>query len=220
MPEDFDYYLKKFLNNWGQPTQIVRPEEDLLRDLGRKVPANLIRYWRELGFSVFKDGLMLLCNPVDWKPVVDEWIEGTELETLDDYIPIMRGAFGDFYLFGLRHGSTATLFIWEGAVMGDRDLPKAPLGISIEVTLGFSKPKDFDHNEYEDVSFGKVLKKLGPLQPNEIYGFVPMLPMGGVRALEHLQKVDAFAHLSILRQVIPFPTGDIRQMMGYADIYK
>jgi hypothetical protein len=214
MPDYFDYYLNEFLNNWGRPTQMLRPDENLLRELARKIPANLIRYWRELGFSVFKDGLMLLCNPVDWKPVVDEWIKGTELETLDNYIPIMRGAFGDFNLFGLRHGSVANLFIWEGAVMGDRELPKVPREMVIETRIGRWGPKSFDRHEYEDVNFWNVFKKLGPLQPNEIYGFVPMLPMGGTRDLDHVQKVDAFAHLSILCQV----TGDIRQMMSYADI--
>jgi hypothetical protein len=218
MPDYFDYYLKEFLSAWDKPTQMVRPDEELLRKLEQRVPANLIRFWRELGFSVFKDGLMLLCNPVDWKPVVDEWIEGTELETLDEYIPIMRGPFGDFQLFGLRHGSSATLYILEGTVMGDRDLPKPRPGFRksiVEIQFGNSSPEDFDKRDYS-VNFRNAFKKLGPLKPNEIYGFVPMLPMGGVRDLEHLKKVDAFAHLSILRQA----TGELRQIMGYADIYK
>ncbi|MDR0673172.1 MAG: DUF1851 domain-containing protein [Zoogloeaceae bacterium] len=86
----------------------------------------------------------------------------------------------------------------------------------MEGSLGRWDPESFDRHKYEDVNFESAFKKLGPLQPNEIYGFVPMLPMGGVRDLEHLQKVDAFAHLSILRQV----TGELRQIMGYADIYK
>jgi hypothetical protein len=210
-----DWDLKEFLNIWGQPTQRIKADEGVLRQLAGKVPSNLIDYWRELGFSVFKDGLLCLCNPLEWKPVVDEWIEGTELETLDAYIPLMKGPFGDIGLFGLRYGSSAKLFPLSGALMGDRDLPKCSKEISIGTKFSLSSPERFDNHSYA-VNFWNVFKKLGPLQPNEIYGFIPMLPMGGTRDLDYVQKVDAFAHLSILRQV----TGDIRQMMEYADIYK
>lgn len=100
--------------------------------------------------------------------------------------------------------------------MGDREFPKYSREISISGSIGSWDPDSFDNHHYKNANFKKAFKKLGALQPNEIYGFVPMLPMGGVRDLENLQKVDAFAHLSMLRQV----TGELRQIMSYADIYK
>ena len=47
-------------------------------------------------------------------------------------------------------------------------------------------------------------------------GYVPALPLGGSRDYAKLQKVDAFAYLSMLRQI----TGELKGVMEYADIYK
>ena len=80
-----------FLKQWGEPTQRIEADEAVLAQLAPSVPPRLIDYWRRLGFSVFKDGLMSLCNPLEWKPLIDEWLKDTELERLDVFIPILRG---------------------------------------------------------------------------------------------------------------------------------
>ena len=210
-----DEELQLFISEWGQPTQRILASEEDLSELSGYVPAILIAYWREVGFSVFKSGLMLLTNPLEWQETVDEWLEGTELESLDRFIPLMRGAFGDFRLFGLNKGHTATLMVSDGAYMGRRDQPDYTMDISIKGEFVCCDPGRFDLSDHSP-NFADALKKLGPLHPNEMYGFVPVLPLGGTRDLEHLQKLDAFAHLSILRQA----TGPLRGVMEYADIYR
>lgn len=51
--------------------------------------------------------------------------------------------------------------------------------------------------------FEKALRTLGPLQPDEMYGFVPALALGGSADLKHLQKVKTIEHLTFLSQLAP-----------------
>jgi hypothetical protein len=210
-----DKLQQHFLSKWGSPSQRVPAAETDLAALAPHAPAILIEYWREIGFSVFKDGLMMVTNPLDWQDTVNEWLQGTELEAFDRFIPIMRGAFGDIRLLGIDKGFTPLLMPSDGAYMGDREEPKYELDFQVRTAFATSDPVTYDISD-KTLNFATALKKLGPLQPNEMYGFVPVLPMGGTRDLDHLQKLDAFAHLSILRQA----TGPLRGIMEYADIYR
>jgi hypothetical protein len=205
--------LAFFLSRWGAPTTRVLAQDGALNQLSHLVPSSLVDAWRSIGFSAFKEGLMAVCNPMEWQSTLEEWISGTELESLDRFIPVMRSAFGDMRLFGIRNGHHATVSPVWGAYFGDRRTPSGELGFLAESTLVFSDPKDFDSGD-QRLTFSAAVRKLGPLQPNEIYGFVHVLPMGGTRDLDHLQKVDAFAHLSILRQA----TGELRGIMEYDDL--
>lgn len=210
MDEDLTYCLSQ----WGEPTQRIKANNGELERMQPHVPAKLIEYWREIGFSTFKNGLMMVTNPLEWQDTVTEWIAGTELETLDTYIALFRGAFGDITLFGLRYGCSAIIRPNAATYVGSRD--KAAYGLETAVRSMFGNELSQYDTGDKSLNFAKALKKLGPLKPNEMYGFVPVLPMGGIRDLAHLQKVDAFAHLSILRQA----TGDLRGIMEYADIYR
>ena len=210
MPAIPQYFLKQ----WGEPTQRIEADEAVLAQLAPSVPPLLIDYWRHLGFSVFKDGLMSLSNPLEWKPLIDEWIKGTELEQLDVFIPIMRGVRGDFYLFGINYGFKPELSPINGGYIGSREIPQIPLDVSIK-GLFMSQPDEFLPVTDPD-DFMQVFHRHAPFGPQEMLGYVPALPLGGSRDYAKLQKVDAFAYLSMLRQI----TGELKGVMEYADIYK
>jgi len=54
--------------------------------------------------------------------------------------------------------------------------------------------KDVD----EKLLFERACKKLGPLEFNEMYAFVPALALGGTNKLEKLKKVKVIEHLNFL----------------------
>ena len=89
-----------------------------------------------------------------------------------------------------------------------------PLDIGAKV-LFITEPDDFlpatDPDDFLD-----VFHRHAPFGPQEMLGYVPALPIGGSRDYANLQKVDAFAYLSMLRQI----TGELKGVMEYADIYK
>ncbi|MFA9950031.1 GAD-like domain-containing protein [Dentiradicibacter hellwigii] len=209
-----DEYLEGFLEDWGEPTQRIEADEAVLAQLAPSVPPLLINYWRHLGFSVFKDGLMSLCNPLEWKPLIDEWIKGTELEQLDVFIPVMKGVYGEFELLGIHYGFSPLLMTLDGGFIGDREYPECSLETCIKSLFMIQPDKFFPSTDRED--FLDVFHRHAPFGPQEMLGYVPALPLGGSRDYAKLQKVDAFAYLSMLRQI----TGELKGVMEYADIYK
>ena len=109
--EDIEWCHQK----WGQPTEKIEADEAALERMRFHVPPRLIDLWREFGFSVYQNGLMTIVNPMDWKSVTDEWIVGTKLFDLDTFIPIFKSAYGNFRLFGIHDGYTATVMPIRGA---------------------------------------------------------------------------------------------------------
>lgn len=200
---------------WGQPTEKIKADEAALERMHGHVPQRLIDLWREFGFSVYQHGLMTIVNPMDWKPVTDEWIVDTELFDLDTFIPLFKGAYGDFRLLGIHHGYAVTLMPVMGAFVGSCEKPDYSVEIAVRGAFAMADISGYDFY-VKTCNFEKALKKLGPLKANEMYGFVPVLPLSGEPKLENLQKLDAFAHLSILRQL----TNEVRGITSYTDIYK
>lgn len=198
-----DQSLEYFMSKMGRPTQRIEADAATLSLLIPKVPPTLAAYWREVGFSVFKDGLMALVNPLEWQDIADEWLEDTELDALDEFIPIMRGAFGNLKLYGIHRGLRATLGPVTGLFYASKDdeghFRERGGDFLIRSTFEIQSPNKFDFETESGPLFKDALTKLGPLKPNEIYGFVPALQLGGNPRVENLQKLDAQVHLSILR---------------------
>lgn len=64
------------------------------------------------------------------------------------------------------------------------------------------KQKSSDFYDWKDKPlFKRALRKLGPLQSDEMYGFEPALTIGGTPNLEHLVKVKMVEHLVFLSQL-------------------
>ncbi len=75
----------------------------------------------------------------------------------------------------------------------------------------FMVSKRADTNDYGNL-FKPAKRKLGRLQPDEMYGFTPALMLGGLDKLEHLEKVKAVEHLMLLSQLTtlqPFSFSDL-----------
>nr|WP_314617666.1 T6SS immunity protein Tdi1 domain-containing protein [uncultured Pseudomonas sp.] len=66
--------------------------------------------------------------------------------------------------------------------------------------LAFLLSISTDSNNYGDL-FEPAYHRLGPLAPDEMYGFVPAVILGGPNTLEHLHKLKAVEHLILLCQV-------------------
>lgn len=56
-------------------------------------------------------------------------------------------------------------------------------------------------DETDQPLFDRALAKLGPLAPDEMYGFEPALVAGGKPRLEFLHRVKLDQHLTLLRQL-------------------
>jgi len=163
-----------------------------------KLPKLLLEYWADHGWCGYGDGIFWIVNPQEYEGVVASWIEGTYLQGRDTYHLIARSAFGDLYLWGEKTGfSLKITSVLSRCVIHNFEINCEELNRELQ---DFLLSMDVDTNDYGEL-FTPAMKKLGPLRHDEMYGFVPALMLAGPDTLDHLEKVKAVEHLTLLSQI-------------------
>jgi hypothetical protein len=163
-----------------------------------KLPKLLLEYWADHGWCGYGDGIFWIVNPQEYEGVVASWIEGTYLQGRDTYHLIARSAFGDLYLWGEKTGfSLKITSVLSRCVIHNFEINCEELNRELQ---DFLLSMDVDTNDYGEL-FTPAMKKLGTLRHDEMYGFVPALMLGGPDTLDHLEKVKAVEHLTLLSQI-------------------
>lgn len=174
-----------------------------------KLPNRLLEYWAEHGWCGYGNGIFWIVNPQEYDGVVASWLEGTKFEKLDVYHLIARGAFGDLYLWGEKNGSLLTITsIFSRCDLARSNVTAEKIDLALE---SFILSRNVDSNDFEGM-FDQAIEKLGALNHDEMYGFVPAVMLGGPHTIDHLQKVKAVEHLMLLSQLTelePYSFSDI-----------
>jgi len=207
MNEPMDPKYKYFYEDEGFGpaihTQVV-PAETIERYRG-KLPDQMLKYWSLYGWSGYGDGIFWTVNPDEFKPVVDAWLAGTHFQDNEEHYAIGMGAFGKLYLWGTHSGQNVTISPTIGSLFPRDQREKIKAGMGDFLAKQFFSGMDKKNVDQTDESgrplFQRALKKLGPLKPGEIYGFVPAPVLGGRPDLAHVQKVDAVTYLVMLAQM-------------------
>jgi hypothetical protein len=173
-----------------------------------RLPERLLKYWKEYGWAQYSCGFWTV-NPDDYAEILKSCLSGTEYAGYDEYSVIARTSFGDLYVWGKRGGvamqvSTphAILFPRHG---DEKQVAKGKADLCISVFFELIEKKTCDFaDENEKYLFDRAVKRLGSLDYDEMYGFVPALPLGGHAKLENLKRVKALEHLIFLSQLDTF----------------
>jgi hypothetical protein len=193
-----DKVFARFLEKFGSPVDRQEVPKSSIERYREKLPNQLLEYWAEHGWCGYGDGIFWIVNPQEYEGVVASWIEDTKLEKRDTYHLIARSAFGDLYLWGEKTGfSLKITSIISRCVIHNFEPTPEQMDRKLQ---DFLLSTDVDSNDYGDL-FKPAKKKLGPLRPDEMYGFVPALMFGGPDTLDHLEKVKAVEHLILLSQI-------------------
>lgn len=130
-------------------------------------------------------------------------MEETPFMEEDEYYVIARSAFGDIYLFGGNHGRKLHIVAPDSTMLPPR--PRPPdVNLSVQAFFASQSRRACDFSDVNGVPlFKAAAAKLGRLNYDEMYGFVPALALGGAATLDHLQKVKAVEHLVLLAQLAP-----------------
>ncbi|KKL31652.1 GAD-like domain protein [Burkholderia contaminans FFH2055] len=201
--EDFELFIESF----GEATSRVEVPQASFEKFEKKLPAQLLKYWAEEGWSSYADGLFWTVNPDEYEDILDMWLEDTIFEEVDSYHVIARTAFGKLYAWGEKTGPSLTVSCPTHSLIAlERDL-KGPLknpDFRVQTFFGSKTRNECDlKDEAKAPLFGRALGELGKLGPDEMYGFEPALVAGGQMNLDHLKKVNLDVHLTILRQLAP-----------------
>ncbi|MEE4718136.1 GAD-like domain-containing protein [Pseudomonas alliivorans] len=205
MDEDYAFFLKKF--GPATASRIV-PSSSMKRYEG-KLPAQLLQYWDDYGWCGHANGLFWTVNPQDYEPILKQWLAGTKLSEHDIYHVIARSAFGQLYLWGEKTANSLSITSYMSRysyIPSALNAENVDFGVRLFFSTMQPERNDLDH------LFESALKKLGSLEADEMYGFVPALALGGPMELKNLQKVKVIEHLEFLSQLSPL------QDWGFPDL--
>jgi hypothetical protein len=164
------------------------------------LPRQLLLHWHRYGWSGYGNGIFWCVNPAEYEATMRSWLLESGIQNPDTYHVIARGAFGDIYMWQQGTGSWLTVnAVYARYMRTTRHIPTERFDDEVQIFFA-----SFDHasNDFEDL-FEKALTALGPLEPDEMYGFVPAIALGGPVDLKHLQKVKTIEHLTFLSQLAP-----------------
>ena len=216
--EDFEVFIDEF----GEATHRNEVPKESIQKWRGKLPDQLLTYWEKEGWCGYAKGLFWIVNPDDYEDLVDEWLEDTSLDQIDAFHVIARTAFGKLHVCGERTGVSMTISCPINTVFA---LPKnlkpkteEDQDWSVRAFLGLSAKSCDLKDESGSLLFERALARLGPLEPDEVYGFEPALVLGGQMRLENLAKLKLDVHLTILRQLaaptLPFSNVDIEKLIS------
>ncbi|MBP1202858.1 hypothetical protein JOD97_000872 [Duganella sp. 1411] len=206
-----DEYFEIFLSDWGPQISKTQPNKAEIEEFRGKLPDKLIEYWQANGWGGYYNGLFWFTNPNEYIPVVDAWLDGTDISDKSAYFAIARTAFGRVFLWNKKTGQNATIDALSSRLIITPPDKKVIDGDDTKAFQYFISGEEPDDLDFKDVKekplFKKALKKLGPVAFDEMYGFEPPLCIGGMPHLENLNKVKAVEHLVLLEQL-----GDVEVM--------
>lgn len=156
----------------------------------------------EEGFSSYAGGLVWTVDPDEYAWVAEEWVESCPDVPPSSFYVFARNAYGEFYCLSLDTGFVITISCPTGLLAAPREMLKKrgnPVQ-AVQTFFAMGSMAKYDLVDENGVAiFPAALKKLGPVGPNEIYGFVPLVTLGGVPSVKTMEKVRMDVHLDILR---------------------
>lgn len=202
-----DEYMEDFLGYAQFGPLFARrdvPPEKIAKFRG-KLPDKLLEYWQVYGWCGYAQGLFWTVDPDEWEDELDAWIGDTEFMERDAYYVIARTAFGELILWGEKTGQSLKVMTAYGMIFphfDEKEFQEDGPDLTLQLFFASTSRRSYDMNDADGKPlFDRALAKLGVLDHNTMYGFVPALPLGGEPKLEHLQKLDAHVHLDILSQM-------------------
>ena len=130
---------------------------------------------------------------------------------------VARNAFGELYLWESKKGGTLDIKSFSNMIFFSADADrenytKEEENFKMVSFLGTKNPKYLNE---EDASgkplFERALKKLGKLEPDEMYGYKLSHFLGGKESITNLTKMNLFNHYEIQKE-LKTPTISVSDM--------
>ena len=177
--------IEKLFDEYQQSREASIEEINNYED---KLPSELLDVWREYGFGQIFNGYIKIINPDEYKDIVKEsYFRGEEA------IPIMVTAFGDIITWEDNRYIRMICFK-DGIFKG--------LGAGFKFFFSNMLDEDFQKDFFELALYKLANEKIGKLDFDECYGFVPLLGLGGKKNVENLEIVKVKEHIEIITQML------------------
>ncbi len=188
-----------------------------------RLPESVLQLWELIGLGVFLSGYFQLCDPDDYRPILEQALgHDHELDARRTFV-IGFSAFGEIIAWN-EDFRDVRIDLVDGEV-SCRWLVSPKQGIDPNMTvltrLLLVDDVSFDPLDAEGRPlFEAVRARLGRLEADQIYGFRPILAFGGTRDAGNVATYSSLSHMSLLAQaqdlklidMNPFPPKEIRKI--------
>lgn len=182
----FDEFLKKF----PPESDLEKPSEEVLDNLSRILPEELIDFWKKYGFGNYGNGIIKVINPLDYMDSLYTWLGKEDFSK----IPILITGFGDIFYFRQLSEEVNDVCLL--------DIHYRQINVCTYSFEEFFEDFITDDEIIEDVLkkdlFMEAFQNKGTLKRSEIFCFVPALILGGSEAVEYIDKAEAGVHQLLL----------------------
>ena len=200
---DVDDFFQLFLKKFGQPTASRAIPEAAFPAYEGTLPDCLLSYWREFGWCSFCNGLVWIVDPGLFRGLIKSWLSDMPEFDGADYYVFARSAFGSMYAYRPETGDVIRIRTTHSSIVAKRTLGKPTNNKerALQSFFATAQQADFDVVGEDDAPlFARVLDGLGPLTEDEVYGFEPLLALGGSASVSNLKRLRLNVHLEIMRQ--------------------
>ncbi|MFB9246326.1 DUF1851 domain-containing protein [Massilia antarctica] len=199
-------FYEMFLKSMGCGVRYEELPPGFLEKYRDILPKGLLDFWQDEGWSSYADGLLWTINPEEYSWLVEEWVDTSPEVPPLTYYAFARNAYGEFYCLSPNASCILTISCPTGLLIASKKLKKNPRNECEQAVQSFfamGSKKRFDLSDTNGTPmFPAALKKLGPVGVNEVYGFVPLITLGGETEVTYLEKVRMDVHIDILRQTM------------------
>jgi hypothetical protein len=155
----------------------------------KKLPLELIQFFKEYGIGTYMDGFLKIINPNDFQDSLNE----AYVNVNNKEIVFGVTAFGDYLVWGgdsirlikFRYG-TSSIIENDDDMTWFFDMDLAEDG--------------YVEDNFSIQNYQLAKEKLGKLSIDECYGYIPILAAGGTEKVENLQKVKIKEHIALISQ--------------------
>ncbi|MDQ1639053.1 MAG: hypothetical protein QOF62_2392 [Pyrinomonadaceae bacterium] len=181
-------HFEDFERTYGPPENCEKPTEEVIRQNEAALPKELLDHWREVGWCSYGKGLLWFVNPQQFEGVIDDWVEFEPGSAL----VFLRTAF-------------AHLYLWHDGYVYSLDVQRGGLSqVTKDITRIFTLLCNPQMQEkiLRVPLYEEAMKRLGPPDRDECYGFEPALALGGPGTVDTIKRVKIREHLGILAQLV------------------
>ncbi len=215
--KDYQVRLASIIEDFGTPQGGEAVDVEHYR---KRVPEALIEFWEQYRTGIIMEGYFQFCDPARYTSIMELiFHDDNDLRPEQTHM-LGFGAFGTIVAWNEVHQNVGINLV-NGQVTCQALFGGKAEDPNIAVTSELMLLDDATFDEYDaDVKklFKRAKPKLGKLGPGQIYGFKPILALGGNRHLDSLAVYETLPHMAILAQThelqlmdnAPFPPKPVR----------
>ncbi|WP_435234156.1 GAD-like domain-containing protein [Psychromonas sp. PT13] len=196
-------YIDSFLDEFEEPQNSRKPDIRYINTYVNKLPKVLLKLWEEFGFCSFLDGLFSVVDPEEYKVILEKWFTLASIDIKNNkFHVIAKSGYGDLFVWDEVKGRSYEINAMNGWIIKSNLDPQIELEKQIGLFFATKSPYslDIEDDDTNDEMFESAVNKLGPLESDEIFGFIPTLVAGGDTNVNNLQKVNIQIYLDLILQ--------------------